>query len=199
MTLPDGTLVTSAQEHVHACLSSILEREVTLTTTRPASPSAEAERLDALGSTETLLDIGAVMMQGRFADYAAVHLLTTATLDRLRALSPHGRFAVQRFRPNIVVEPPAGQPGFVENAWVGHTLAIGEEVRLVITDPCARCVMTTLPQGDLPRDLGILRTVAQHNQVRIPVLGGEARPSVGVWAFVLQGGTIRRGDAVRIA
>ena len=51
MTLPDGTLVTSAQEHVHACLSSILEREVTLTTTRPASPSAEAERLDALGST----------------------------------------------------------------------------------------------------------------------------------------------------
>jgi uncharacterized protein YcbX len=202
ITLPDGTIVTSAQEHVHACLSSFLEREVTLTTTRPASPSVEAERLDAMGTVETILEIGAVMMQGRFSDYAAVHLLTTATLDRLHALYPQGRFAVQRFRPNIVVEPPAGQPDFVENAWVGHTLAIGEEVRLVITDPCARCVMTTLPQGDLPRDLGILRilrTVAQHNQVRIPVLGGEERPSVGVWAFVLQGGTIRRGDAVRMA
>jgi uncharacterized protein YcbX len=89
--------------------------------------------------------------------------------------------------------------------WVGlycrmlHTLAIGEEVRLRITDPMPRCVMTTLPQGDLPRDLGILHTVAQHNQVGIPILGGEARPSVGVCAFVLQGGTIRRGDPVRIA
>src|SRR5262245_15165490 len=48
ITLPDGIIVTSAQEHVHACLSSVLEREVTLTTTRPASPSVEAERLDTL-------------------------------------------------------------------------------------------------------------------------------------------------------
>ena len=199
MTLPDGTIVTSAQENVHACLSRVLEREVTLTATRPASPSVEVERLDALDPADTVLDLGAFMMPGRFSDYAAVHMLTTATLDRLRALYPQGRFEVRRFRPNIVVEPTSGQQAFVENAWVGHTLAIGEEVRLRITDPMPRCVMTTLPQGDLPRDLGILHTVAQHNQVGIPVLGGEARPSVGVCAFVLQGGTIRRGDPVRIA
>jgi uncharacterized protein YcbX len=199
ITLPDGTLVTSEQENVHACLSSVLEREVTLTTTRPASPSVEVERLDALDSAETIVDTGAFMMQGRFSDYAAVHVLTTATIDRLRALYPHGRFESRRFRPNIVVEPSASQAAFVENAWVGHTLAIGEEVRLRITDPMPRCVMTTLPQGDLPRDRGILRTVAQHNQVSIPALGGEARPSVGICGFVLQGGTIRRGDPVRIA
>jgi len=47
--------------------------------------------------------------------------------------------------------------------------------------------MTTLPQGDLPRDPGILRTAAQHN-----------RANVGVYAAVLEGGTIRRGDPVRI-
>jgi len=199
ITLPDGTSVTSAQENVHACLSSVLEREVTLTTTRPASPSVEVERLDALDPAETIVDIGAFMMQGRFSDYAAIHVLTTATIDRLRALYPLGRFEARRFRPNIVVEPTSGQQDFVENAWVGHTLAIGAEVRLRITDPMPRCVMTTLPQGDLPRDLGILRTVAQHNQVSIPALGGEARPSVGVCAFVIQGGTIRRGDPFRIA
>jgi uncharacterized protein YcbX len=199
ITLPDGTIVTSAQENVHALLSSVLEREVTLTTTRPASPSVEVERLDALDPAETIVDIGAFMMQGRFSDYAAVHVLTTATMNRLRALYPQGRFEARRFRPNIVVEPPAGQQAFVENAWVGHTLAIGAEVRLRITDPMPRCVMTTLSQGDLPRDLEILRTVAQHNQVSIPALGGEARPSVGVCAFVLQGGTICRGDPVRIA
>jgi uncharacterized protein len=48
------------------------------------------------------------------------------------------------------------------------------------------CV-TTLAQGDLPRDAGILRTAAQHNQV-----------DVGVYAAVLRGGTVRRGDPVRL-
>jgi hypothetical protein len=48
--------------------------------------------------------------------------------------------------------------------------------------------MITLPQGDLPKDSGILRTAAQHNGVH-----------VGVYAAVLSGGTIRRGDAVSLA
>jgi len=122
-----------------------------------------------------------------FFDCAMVHLLTTATLDRLRELYPQGRFEVRRFRPNIVVESASEEKGFVENAWIGHTLAIGDGVRLSITGPCARCVMTTLPQGDLPRDPGILRAAAQHNQV-----------NVGIYAAVLRGGTIRRGDPVSI-
>ena len=91
-----------------------------------------------------------------------------------------------RFRPNIVVSPASGEKDFVENAWVGHTLAIGESVRLQVTGPCVR-VMTTLAQGDLPRDPGILRTAAQHNKV-----------SVGVYAAVERGRTVRRGDAVRV-
>jgi hypothetical protein len=116
-----------------------------------------------------------------------IHLLTTATLDRLRELYPQGRFEVRRFRPNIVVQLASGEKGFAENAWIGHTLAIGTAVRLNITGPCGRCVMTTLAQGDLSRDPGILRTAAQHNQV-----------NVGVYATVVRGGTIRRGDPVRI-
>jgi MOSC domain-containing protein YiiM len=47
--------------------------------------------------------------------------------------------------------------------------------------------MTTLAQGDLPKDPGILRTAAQHNQV-----------NVGVYASVLQGGKIQRGDSIRL-
>jgi MOSC domain-containing protein YiiM len=47
--------------------------------------------------------------------------------------------------------------------------------------------MTTLPQGDLPRDRGILRTAARHNKVH-----------VGVYAAVIQGGVIRRGDKVTV-
>jgi uncharacterized protein YcbX len=66
-------------------------------------------------------------------------------------------------------------------------MAIGGNVRLAITEPCPRCVMITLPQGDLPKDSGILRTAAQHNAV-----------SVGVYASVLTGGSIRRGDPVTL-
>jgi hypothetical protein len=41
---------------------------------------------------------------------------------------------------------------------------------------------------DLPRDPGILRTAAQYNQA-----------NVGVYAEVVAGGTIRRGDPVTLA
>jgi uncharacterized protein YcbX len=54
-------------------------------------------------------------------------------------------------------------------------------------DPCARCVMTTLAQGDLPKDAGILRAAAQHH-----------RANVGVYASVLEGGKIRRGEPVSV-
>ncbi len=75
-----------------------------------------------------------------------------ALIDRLKEFYPEGRFDVRRFRPNIVVAPSSGEKDFVENKRVGRTLAIGDEVRLSITAPYY-----------LPRDLGILRTVVQHN------------------------------------
>jgi len=56
--------------------------------------------------------------------------------------------------------PASGERAFVENAWVGQTLAIGDKVRLSVTGPCGRCVMTALAQGDLPKDPEILRTAA---------------------------------------
>jgi uncharacterized protein YcbX len=124
---------------------------------------------------------------GTFFDLAVVHVLTTATIDRLRALYPEGRFEVRRFRPNIVVSTGPDAQGFVENDWIDRTIMIGDEVRLRVTGGCPRCVMTTLPQGDLPRDAGILRTAAQHNQA-----------NVGVYADVIAGGAIRRGDSVTL-
>ena len=116
-----------------------------------------------------------------------MHLLTTATINRLRALCPDGRFEVRRIRPNVVIAAGGEDAGFAENGWIGRTAAIGGTVRLAITEPCPRCVMITLPQGDLPKDAGILRTAAQHNAV-----------NVGVYASVASGGTIRRGDPVTL-
>ena len=141
--------------------------------------------MEGLDHRDTVTDFG--LPQGTFFDAAFVHVLTTATLDRLRALYPQGRFEVRRFRPNMVIAATNGGMDFVENAWIGRILAIGDAVRLSITGPCPRCVMTTLSQGDLPRDAGILRTAAEHNHA-----------NVGVYASVLQGGAIHRGDSVSL-
>src|SRR5438552_3518646 len=141
--------------------------------------------MDGLDYRDTVTDFD--LPAGTFFDCATVHVLTTNTLDRLRELYPEGRFEVRRFRPNVVLEVDGGAKDFVENNWVVHTLVLGDAVRLRITGHCPRCVMTTLPQSDLPKDPGILRTAAQHNQV-----------NVGVYASVVHGGVVRRGDAVRL-
>ena len=189
MILPDGRLVTNDAPEVNDVLSALVGRPVTLASTA-SSPKLEEywPDTDGLAHKDTVTDEAiALLAPGTFFDCAPVHLLTTATLKRLRDFYPQGRFEVQRFRPNIVVEPVATAPSFVENAWIGQTLAIGDEVRLRITGPCGRCVMTTLAQGDLPKDSEILRTAVQHNQ-------GQ----VGVYAAVEHGGTIRRDDRVRL-
>jgi uncharacterized protein YcbX len=193
ITLPDGTIVSSKQPDVDRVLSTALKRPVILQYAAhaegAAARSATAEEywpdVEGLEHRDTVTDFG--LPEGTFFDAAFVHLLTTATLDRLRSLYPQGRFEARRFRPNMVIETANGAAGFLENAWIGHTIAIGEKVRLSVTGPCARCVMTTLAQGDLPRDAGILRTAAQHN-----------RAHVGVYASVLQGGVVRRGDSVSL-
>ena len=124
---------------------------------------------------------------GTFFDGAMVHVVTTSTLDHLRGLGPASRFETPRFRPNLVIEPPHGAQGFVENGWIGRRLTIGG-VELRIDRSCARCVMTTLAQGSLPSDPGVLRTVVQQNA-----------GNVGVYASVARAGTIRRGDAVDLS
>jgi uncharacterized protein YcbX len=184
IALPDGTTVTSDQGDLNQILSKALNRAVTLGASERGAVTAEEywPDMEGLDHRDTVTEF--TLPEGTFFDCATVHLLTTATLDRLRELYPQGRFEVRRFRPNIVVQLASGETSFAENAWVGHTLSIGDEVSLGITGPC---VMTTLAQGDLSKDPGILRTAAQHNQV-----------NVGVYAAVMRGGTIRRGEPVRI-
>ena len=203
ISLPDGCAVVAGQDDVDDILSAGLGRAVTLAATPPAA--AEMERywpdIDGLQLRDAVTagPIGLGAPVGTFFDYAPLHLLTTATLDRLRALQPAGRFEVPRFRPNLVVAPTGEATGFVENDWVGRTLLVGDEVRLRVTDPTPRCVVPTLPQVGLPRDEGILRTVAKHNRPPVPALAGRALPSAGAYAVVEQGGTIRRGDTIRLA
>jgi MOSC domain-containing protein len=187
VTLPDGATVTSEDTRFAELVSTALGRPVTLATADLSQPSLEEywPDLAELAYQETVTD--EAMPAGTFFDLATLHVLTTATIDRLRELYPEGRFEVRRFRPNIVVRPADDDAEFVESKWVGRELRVGDDVVLQITDHCPRCVMTTLPQGDLPKDSGILRTAARHNDVH-----------VGVYAEVQRAGRVRRGDAVTL-
>jgi hypothetical protein len=199
ITLADGTVVASSRPDCDAVLSRALGRAVRLSSTAPAGPALEEywPDIDGLAHREAVTDesIALGSPAGTFFDFAPLHLVTSATLAHLGELYPQGRFDTRRFRPNLVVEVPAGS-GFVENGWIGRTLAIGDRVRLTVVGPCPRCVMTTLPQGDLPQDPGILRTAVRHNRVEA---GGQVFDAVvGVYATALAGGTVRRGDPVRL-
>ena len=87
--------------------------------------------------------------------------------------------------PNLLIDT-AGAEGFVEQAWEGGTLAIGDQLRLQVEGGCPRCVITTLAQGDLPETLEILRATARHNQV-----------TAGIRLSVLEPGPVAVGDPVR--
>jgi len=186
ITLPSGASLTSEQGDRDELLSAALGRTASLRGAAPERPVLEEYWPDLEGLPHRDAVTDEALPQGTFFDLGTVHLLTTATLDRLRELHPRGRFEVRRFRPNIVVEA-GGAGGFVEQDWVGRTLALGDEVRLSITGPCSRCVMTTLPQADLPADREVLATAVRR-----------ANAQVGVYASVVRGGTLRRGDPVRL-
>jgi uncharacterized protein YcbX len=115
-----------------------------------------------------------------------IHLLTTASLKAFSAHYPMGRFAPERFRPNIVLDT-GPLAGFIENDWIGRVLAIGENLRLVVKDHCKRCVMTTLAQGDLPQDPAILQVVNETNHAH-----------AGIYADVTRVGKAKVGDAVML-
>ena len=119
-----------------------------------------------------------------FFDRAPLHLLTTATLSELRRLQPSSVFHRARFRPNFVID--TDETGFVENDWVNRNLMLGS-VKCQVIDYKPRCVMVTRRQGDLPRDIEVIRTVLKDND-------GNA----GVELRALESGTLRCGDDVVI-
>ena len=176
---PDGGDVVSDEADADRRLSQFLGGDVRLVTSTPGRPAVEVYTPPIPGLDEGFSEFH--VRPGPFHDSTPIHAVTTATLARLSELYPAGRFEARRFRPNLLIRTD-DPPGFVEQGWIGGTLAVGN-VRVQITKPCSRCIMTTLPQGDLPDDRGILRTVV-----------AEADGDVGVKGPVTQAGTIHPGD-----
>ncbi len=190
ITLPDGSRVGS--EGAAGAVSAWLGHDVELIQAAPDAMSQYEIAIQTVEDIEAGVDQLAVdagdfpCPPGSFFDAASLHVITDATLAALRAAYPTGQFDVRRFRPNVLIETGA-PPGPLEEDWTGRTIALGGQVRAAVLMTTIRCVMTTLPQTDLPRDPKILRTLAQG-------FGGNA----GVYANVELRGRVRVGDPVAV-
>lgn len=158
LRLPDGRTMAADDPAASALLSSWLGRDV---------------RVDAAASDAVA-----------FADDAAVHVLTTASLRRSRAVYADGDWDPRRFRPTLLLDGPV--EGFAEDAWPGRTLAVGA-VRLGVVAPTVRCAMVAAAQPGLPADGAVLRTLAR--------IHGS---SLGVYAVVRRGGRVALGASATL-
>jgi uncharacterized protein YcbX len=193
--------VSSTDPGVDEVLSGLLGQPVTLTGTPPDGATLdravpEAVLRDGIKAEvpATLIELGAAAPPGTFVDFAPLHLLTTATLDRIAELSPYRRVRLERYRPNLVIRTDTD--GFTENDWLGRDLRVGEDLVLRVIARTPRCAIPTLAHGNLPRDTEALRVVARHNRIR-PLPDADPEPCAGVYAQVLHPGRIAAGDPVR--
>lgn len=120
-------------------------------------------------------------------DDAPVHLVTSTSLDWIARRRPSERIDSRRFRPNLVVDTPAGGGPRPEDDWVGKLLVAGD-ARLRVVGRTERCVMVTLRQEDLGFAPSILRE-----------LESQADACLGVYAEVVEEGDVRVGDEVGTA
>jgi uncharacterized protein YcbX len=211
ITFPNDTSVTSDDPDVGGILSGFFGRRVSLAQAAPEDFTIDqyhpdVEELDPEGHRDTVAEsklgsaffaeagLPSAVPVGSFFDLFPVSVLTSSTLDRLNDLRPESRFDARRFRMNVIVATE--EEGFVENGWLGRDLAIGDEVRLTVSIPDPRCVMTTLAQDDLPKDNEVLRTLVRNN--RLDVAGSGRYPCAGVYAVAESVGTMHSGDAVSL-
>ena len=180
VTLPGGREVVAGAAGTDEAVAGWLDRDVVLRRAEPDRGSSYAFPEDPFDDGSPATEIAT--LPGAFFDATPLHLLTTATLAALRDAAPERAWDVRRFRPNLLLA--GGGAGFVEDGWVGRTLALGS-ARAMVVSPCPRCAMTTRPQADLPRDVDVLRAIhALHDG------------NTGVYAVVTQPGEIAVGDAL---
>lgn len=211
ITLPDGMSVTSDSGDSDRALSAHFRRDVTLARSAPDDFTIDqyhpdVENLDPAGHRDTVVEqklgsaffaevgLASPVPVGSFFDLFPLSVLTTSTLDRLNELSPESRFDERRFRMNLIVRTK--EAGFVENNWIGRSLAIGDAARLDVALPDPRCVMTTLAQDELPKATDVLRTLAGYNMIQVGDAGQF--PCAGVYAVVRAQGSLRTGDLVTL-
>jgi uncharacterized protein YcbX len=195
ITFPNGMEINTDDDRIHAQISELVDRRVTLWPLLPASNedhyrinkletgdlTSEIRKMFALKDDEPL-DLSQfppnlvrklttfVVPPGTYFDALPLNILTEASLRHLQTLVPDAHLDVRRFRPNIFVSDDADTTGLLEEEWLGKSLRIGE-VDISVVMRCPRCIMVTREQDDLESDPSIMRSLVRHMDQCISVYG----------------------------
>ena len=187
ITLPDGTRIRLDDPRAPEQLSEWLERDVVLTSTSELVEGVELSydmTFDPPDDSAEYYEIP--VPAGTFLDLAPVHLVTTATLSGCAELRPDLDWDVRRFRPNLVLDVPGEV--FVEDAWSGRHLRIGDDLVLEVAGPTVRCAMPLRAQPDLERQPELFHAMGDLH---------AAFPNhLGAYANVVNPGRVLVGDTV---
>jgi len=211
ITFPDGTVLSSSDDAVHAKLSELAGRELRLTALPPAEDTSlhkltREERSETMSGSwlrsafgmsadEKLPDLSMVRLTdmvnftrystppGMFVDLAPVHVLTKTSLATIGA-EVGSDLDVRRFRPNMLLALDSPEDGLPESHWTGAQLVLGDIV-LNVAMPTIRCVMPSRAQPGLEVDRRITKAVATR-----------AQRCLGVYCWIDSGGRVRVGDDV---
>ena len=210
--LPTGLSVRSDAANIGKVLSDHFGRPLKLARVAPddftidhyhpdiegADPGGNRDKVvvQKLGAAVfSALGMPSPVPEGSFLDAFPLSMMTTSTLEKLNEVAPKSRFDERRFRMNVIVDTP--ETGFVENNWIGREFALGASVRVNVAMPGPRCVMTTLAQEELPKDLEILKSLVRFNSQ--DVAGAGQYPCAGAYAVVIGEGGIRVGENMLFA
>jgi uncharacterized protein YcbX len=180
--LPDGRELPVSSRDVGRAISDLLGRQV-VTRSAESMATIQHEFPTAVTEGEGEPYLYAPKTEA-FFDSVPLHLLTTGTLKMLQRLLPASAIHRTRFRPNFLVD--IDEIGFVDNDWVHKDVTLGS-LRCHVIDHTRRCIMVAHAQGDLPRDMQVIRTVLKENDGR-----------AGVALTALDTGVVHQGDAIEV-
>ncbi len=200
---PDGRRLDPADAGAAARISELVERKVRFAFVRDealelerANPEELAAGGDENGPGKTILAIGMGAPEGGFFDAFPIHVVTTASLDRVAEVAIAKAPEPARFRPNIVIDS-VGLDAFAENGWEGALISVGRDLRLRVAFPTPRCAVPTLAHGAIAPDPRLTVEIGKLN--RVPVLDMGPVPCLGAYARIERPGRIALGDDVRLA
>lgn len=207
ITFADGETLGSDHSAVHQRISSAIGHASELQSLRPlaehqdfyrrykADPHTWLEELKATFEREPgepLPDLDHlpaemqtyVSLPGTFFLVSPFHIVTTASLERMRETNSSADWRVERFRPNLVIQTLPGMEGLVEQAWIGKKMQIGNLV-IDCAATAPRCGAVTRAQGELGDDKSILRSIVR-----------TAQQNLGIYAAIDGTQLLREGEEV---
>ncbi|TGZ78505.1 hypothetical protein EX30DRAFT_158573 [Ascodesmis nigricans] len=170
------------------------------------APTAESSGV--VGSLLRWTGLGAAKEEERFitfADVASLMITSTVSMDTLSTKLPEGAVTMDRFRPNIVVEPEEGEDveAFEEDFW-GELKVAGDEaseVVIALTANCARCQSLNVDfetGAHVHKDRQILKVLSKDRRVDP---GMKYSSVFGRYGFLVGGqeAQLKIGDRVTVS